>query len=227
MLVLAMDTATPAVTVGLVEVAAQDQLVNTLASRVVVNARAHAELLTPSILECLGEHGMPTAAVEAVVVGVGPGPFTGLRVGMATAAAFGDALGIPVYGVCTLDAIAVAVTADYLLQQGVDFGSDKELLVVTDARRREVYWSKYVAGKRIIGPSVNSSVDVEVGEAQRVAGSAEHCLLFDLPRSPVESPTPASLVHCALDQLLTKADSRPLVPLYLRRPDATVPKALS
>src|SRR5690606_10258615 len=112
MLVLAVDTATPAVTAGLVELeqsAAGAQApadVRTIAVRVRVDARAHAEVLTPQILECLSEAGRSRTDIAAVVVGVGPGPFTGLRVGMATAAAFGDALGIPVYGVCSLDAIA-------------------------------------------------------------------------------------------------------------------------
>ena len=72
--------------------------------------------------------------IDAVVVGCGPGPFTGLRIGMATAAAFGHALGVPVYGVCSLDAIGGQTTG--------------EVLVVTDARRREIYWARYRDGVR-------------------------------------------------------------------------------
>ena len=89
------------------------------------------------------------ADLDAVVVGCGPGPFTGLRVGMATAAAYGHALGIPVYGVCSLDAI------------GVDTAGD--VLVVTDARRREVYWARYRDGVRVDGPAVNAPADVPTG----------------------------------------------------------------
>lgn len=133
MLVLAIDTSTPAVTAGVVAVSAE--AVRTLAARVTIDARAHAEVLTPQILDALAEVGKRPTDVAAVVVGAGPGPFTGLRVGMATAAAFADALGIPAYGVCSLDAIAydVAVTS----------GADEDVLVVTDARRREVYWARY------------------------------------------------------------------------------------
>src|SRR5260370_37445467 len=105
-----------------------------LAERVTVDARAHAERLTPNVLAALGDAGLTMADLDAVVVGCGPGPFTGLRAGMATAAAYGHALGIPVHGVCSLDAIGVRTTGDTLL--------------VTDARRREVYCARYRGGVR-------------------------------------------------------------------------------
>ena len=117
------------------------------------------------------------ADLDAVVVGCGPGPFTGLRVGMATAAAYGHALGIPVHGVCSLDAIGVRTSGD--------------TLVVTDARRREVYWARYRDGVRIAGPAVNAPADVDPGAARAVAGSPEHAALFDLPRREPAYPTPA------------------------------------
>ncbi|HEY0640674.1 MAG TPA: tRNA (adenosine(37)-N6)-threonylcarbamoyltransferase complex dimerization subunit type 1 TsaB, partial [Pseudonocardiaceae bacterium] len=103
MLVLAIDTATPAVTAGLVELPGlpADGPPVELARAVTVDARAHAEQLAPHVREVLGG-----AVPEAVVVGVGPGPFTGLRVGMVTAAALGDGWGVPVHGVCSLDAVA-------------------------------------------------------------------------------------------------------------------------
>ena len=108
------------------------------------------------------------ADLDAVVVGCGPGPFTGLRAGMATAAAYGHALDIPVHGVCSLDAIGVRTTGD--------------TLVVTDARRREVYWARYRDGVRTDGPAVNAPADVDPGSARAVAGSPEHAALFGLPR---------------------------------------------
>ncbi|WP_225731313.1 MULTISPECIES: tRNA (adenosine(37)-N6)-threonylcarbamoyltransferase complex dimerization subunit type 1 TsaB [unclassified Nocardia] len=217
MLVLAVDTATPAVTAGLVELepaagAAHPAQVRTIATRVRVDARAHAEVLTPQILECLTETGRSRSELAAVVCGVGPGPFTGLRVGMATAAAFGDALGIPVYGVCSLDAIAADAAAD--LTEGA------ELLIVTDARRREVYWARYRDGARIAGPDVSKPTDLDFGQATVIAGSASHVDFFDLPVLPVETPSPAGLVHIATPELLSYAVPEPLVPLYLRRPDA-------
>ncbi|MDV2474762.1 tRNA (adenosine(37)-N6)-threonylcarbamoyltransferase complex dimerization subunit type 1 TsaB [Rhodococcus zopfii] len=214
MLVLAVDTATPAVTSGLVRLgdgAAQD--LETLAVRVTENPRAHAEVLTPLILECLAEAGCEPADLDAVVVGVGPGPFTGLRVGMATAAAFGDALGIPVHGVCTLDALAADVFA-------ADVPPGSDLLVVTDARRREVYWARYSGGSRVEGPEVRKPAEVTAAPSRRVAGSPAHAELFDLPVVPVHSPSPAGLVTVAASELTARAAPQPLVPLYLRRPDA-------
>ncbi|MFE3291465.1 tRNA (adenosine(37)-N6)-threonylcarbamoyltransferase complex dimerization subunit type 1 TsaB [Rhodococcus sp. NPDC059234] len=206
MLVLAVDTATPAVTAGVVRLAGDEP--RTLSSRVTVNARAHAEVLTPLILECLAEVGHTPPDLDAVVVGCGPGPFTGLRVGMATAAAFGDALGIPVYGVCSLDAIAVEAALG------------RDLLVVTDARRREVYWARYSGGVRVSGPAVDKPADVNPLPSNVVAGSAAHVDLFDLPVEPVETPSPAGLVQVARHELIDGAEPEPLVPLYLRRPDA-------
>ncbi|NKY89217.1 tRNA (adenosine(37)-N6)-threonylcarbamoyltransferase complex dimerization subunit type 1 TsaB [Nocardia veterana] len=225
MLVLAVDTATPAVTAGLVELeqATTAPQVHTLASRVTVDARAHNEVLTPQILACLEETGRTRTDIAAVVVGVGPGPFTGLRVGMATAAAFGDALGLPVHGVCSLDAIAAEAWPEVPAggTQAVDSGDDgAELLVVTDARRREVYWARYRRTGRIDGPGVCKPVDLDSGEATAIAGSPSHVDFFDLQVLPVETPSPAGLVRCAAHDILARATPQPLIPLYLRRPDA-------
>lgn len=209
MRILALDTATPAVTAGLVELTPTE--VRSVTDRVTVDARAHAEVLTPQVLECLAEAGWTAADVDAVVVGDGPGPFTGLRVGMATAAAFGDALGVPVHGVCSLDAIAMEVA------------TEDELLVVTDARRREVYWARYRAGVRVGGPGVLAPRALDVESAQVIAGSALHVDFFDLQVEPVESPTPRGLVRCAAAALLEGRPPPPLTPRYLRRPDAVPP----
>ncbi|MGE2814073.1 tRNA (adenosine(37)-N6)-threonylcarbamoyltransferase complex dimerization subunit type 1 TsaB [Mycobacterium heidelbergense] len=197
--VLALDTSTPAVTAGVVRLS--DHAV--LAERVTVDARAHAERLTPNALAALDEAGLSMAELDAVVVGCGPGPFTGLRAGMATAAAYGHALGIPVHGVCSLDAIGVRTTGD--------------TLVVTDARRREVYWARYRDGVRTAGPAVNAPADVDPGPARAVAGSPEHAGGFGLPICEPVYPTSAGLVAAVPDW---SADPAPLVALYLRRPDA-------
>jgi tRNA threonylcarbamoyl adenosine modification protein YeaZ len=196
-LVLAIDTSTPAVMAGVVADG------HVLAERVTVDARAHAERITPNVLAAIADAGRSMADLNAVVVGCGPGPFTGLRVGMATAAAYGHALGLPVYGVCSLDAIGGQTSG--------------EVLVVTDARRREVYWARYRGGVRVDGPEVNAPADVDPGPAQSVAGSPDHAALFGLPCIEPTYPDAAGLVAVVADW------SRPpaaLVPLYLRRPDA-------
>jgi tRNA threonylcarbamoyl adenosine modification protein YeaZ len=200
-LVLTLDTATPAVTAGIVR--RVGERLEVLAQHVTVDARAHAERLTPNVLAALADAGIGMTDLDAVVVGCGPGPFTGLRVGMATAAAYGHALEIPVHGVCSLDAIGVQTSGD--------------TLVVTDARRREIYWARYRDGIRVEGPAVDAPADVDPGTAQAVAGSREHAALFDLPRCEPVYPTPAGLVAAVGDWSERQA---PLLPLYLRRPDA-------
>jgi tRNA threonylcarbamoyl adenosine modification protein YeaZ len=200
-IVLALDTSTPAVTAGLIRL--ERGYLATLAERVTVDARAHAERLTPNVLAALADSGLTMADLDAVVVGCGPGPFTGLRAGMATAAAYGHALGVPVHGVCSLDAIGGQTTG--------------ETLVVTDARRREVYWARYREGVRTVGPAVAAPADVDPGPARAVAGSPVHAALFGLSVCGPVAPTAVGLVAAVPDW---SADPAPLVPLYLRRPDA-------
>jgi tRNA threonylcarbamoyl adenosine modification protein YeaZ len=209
-LVLAVDTATPAVTAGVVLLDGARPEV--LAQRVTVDARAHGELLTPHVLAALADAGRRLPDLDAIVCGVGPGPFTGLRAGIATAAALGQALGVPVHPVCSLDAIAA--------------GTDEPLLVTTDARRKELYWATYEGGARTSGPAVDRPVDIAPHAAgRRRAGTTLHADLLGAQHTGVEYPTPAGLVAAAVatrpDALTEPA--RPLVPLYLRRPDATVP----
>lgn len=214
MLVLAIDTATPAVTAGVVEVTADAVLLR--AARVEHDARKHAELLIPAVHAVCADADTSLRGIAAIVVGVGPGPFTGLRVGMVTAAALGDALDVPVHGVCSLDAIAV------------DAAGDGPLLVVTDARRREVYWAAYDdAGGRVDGPHVQAPAAVverarELGAVAAAGGSA--ALVGPVVRPP-ESPSPTGLVAVAAPALRAGTAPDPLEPLYLRRPDAVEPGA--
>jgi tRNA threonylcarbamoyl adenosine modification protein YeaZ len=151
--------------------------------------------------------------VDAVVAGLGPGPFTGLRVGLVTAAVIGQARRIPAYGVCSLDGLG-------LLTTGVT-------LVATDARRKEIYWAVYADGVRRGEPAVDkpdqvaerlseAGVTAAVGDgAQRYAEDLRVPVLPD-PRYP----SPRALAELAADRVLAKAPSETLTPLYLRRPDA-------
>jgi tRNA threonylcarbamoyl adenosine modification protein YeaZ len=224
MLVLALDTATPAVTAGVVELT--DTVVVERSVRVTHDARKHAELLMPGVLAACAAAGVALRDLDALVTGTGPGPFTGLRVGMVTAAALGDGLGIPVHGVCTLDAIAADVIAADVIAADV-IATDirgEPLLVVTDARRREVYWAAYdAAGRRVDGPHVTPPSEVRGRAAVRAAGGS--AAASGLPVVGPPSPSPVGLVTVAAGPLRAGVVPGPLEPRYLRRPDAVEPGA--
>lgn len=212
-LVLALDTATPAVTAGVVEV--RPDAVVTRSVRVTHDARKHGELLLPGVLAACADARTALPDIEAIVVGAGPGPFTGLRVGMVTAAALGDALGIPVHGVCSLDAVAADAVAPAPLGP---------LLVVTDARRREVYWAVYdEKGRRTDGPHVETPAALAERRTGAVAAAGAAAGVLALPVIPPASPGPSGLATCVADALRTRARPGPLEPMYLRRPDAVAP----
>ncbi|MCL2582483.1 MAG: tRNA (adenosine(37)-N6)-threonylcarbamoyltransferase complex dimerization subunit type 1 TsaB [Streptosporangiales bacterium] len=240
MLILGLDTATPAVTVALHDGA------RPLAQMVTVDAHRHAELLMPSISAVIDEAGVTRADLTGIAVGAGPGPFTGLRVGLVTARVLGLALGIPVYGACTLDVIAADVEAAEGFGRGGYGGSSpreiekdapgkmansaigRGFLVASDARRREVYWAAYDSGGRRLGePAVTVPAAVPAG-GRPVAG--EGAVLYPdlLPGAtgPVY-PAAASLCRLVADALKAGEEDRllPPDPLYLRRPDAREPGA--
>ena len=214
MFVLVLDSATPAVTAAIGRV----DPVSMLAARVTVNAKAHGELLAPQIDAVLSEAGVKPRDLAAVVAGVGPGPFTGLRVGLVTAAALGEALDIPTYAVCTLDAFSV--------------GRSGRFLAATDARRREVYWACYADGVRVAGPEVSKPAEVAAraaGLGAKVAvgdGALRYAEAFDLRvLATPRYPEPGSLLALAAKRVLSGAPSERLTPLYLRRPDIAEPSA--
>jgi tRNA threonylcarbamoyladenosine biosynthesis protein TsaB len=203
-LLLAFDTSTPAVTVALHDGTA------VVAERTVVDARRHGELLAPGIAHVLAATGTSASDLTALAVGVGPGPFTGLRIGLMTARALSEALAIPVTGVCSLDILAAAVS------------SAEPFVVATDARRKEVYWATYDRDSvRIDGPRVDKPADVEWRGPAYGAGALMYPTDFidarqpDLPSAGVLAQLVASGTAIVL----------PPDPLYLRRPDAVEPPA--
>ncbi|ONK12019.1 tRNA (adenosine(37)-N6)-threonylcarbamoyltransferase complex dimerization subunit type 1 TsaB [Streptomyces sp. MP131-18] len=210
MLLLALDTATPAVTVAL------HDGTGVLAAAEETDARRHGELLLPAVDRVLAAAGRSLGEVTAIVVGTGPGPYTGLRVGLATAAAFGAARGLPVHGLCTLDGIAWAT------------GLTEPFLVATDARRKEVYWARYAdARTRVAGPAVGRPADVAAGAAGLPAVGAGALLYREaFPGAREDLPRHASAAALAGLAAELMAAGQPLqepVPRYLRRPDARVP----
>ena len=212
MLVLALDTATPASTAAIAEVT--DDGFTGLAERRTVDPRAHGELLAPQIEATLAEAGVRPRDLGAIVAGLGPGPFTGLRVGLVTAASMGQVLGIPTYGVCSLDALGLAA-------------GPGRVLVATDARRREVYFATYADGVRAGEPDVARPADVAVAADRAVGeGAVRYSDVFGLPiDDKVLYPPGAALIALAADRIRGKADGERLTPLYLRRPDAVAAAA--
>ena len=134
--VLAIDTSTSRTSVAIIE-----------DSKVLYNGfRDGATAHGPS-LPALVQEALAVSDVDEVVVGMGPGPFTGLRVGIAFAQSFAVAREIPVRGVCSLDAIAAQI-------------HEEDFIITVDARRKEVYWARYTHGVRISDPAVNFPADV-------------------------------------------------------------------
>ena len=174
---------------------------------------AHGELLAPAIARVLSDAGATIHDVTDIAVGVGPGPFTGLRVGVVTALTLGASLEVPTHGVCSLDVLAA------------DVASDGPFLIATDARRKEVYWALYESQTRLEGPAVDRPdalaelhPDVPVfGRGGQLYADVLHAQ--DGPTDPATSALAGGVAAGSFVEL-------PLEPLYLRRPDVTEPSAL-
>ncbi|MET9018700.1 tRNA (adenosine(37)-N6)-threonylcarbamoyltransferase complex dimerization subunit type 1 TsaB [Actinopolymorpha sp. NPDC004070] len=204
MLLLAFDTATPAITVAL------HDGTSVVATSTVVDAMRHGELLAPGIAAVLDQAGADRTDLTDVAVGVGPGPFTGLRVGLVTARTLGHVLDIPVHGVCTLDVLAAAAEVD-----------SGPFCVATDARRKEVYWGRYadrhtrVDGPLVDRPDVLATADPVVGR-----GATLYPAAFPTAAGPMD-PDAAVLAELVVSGA---AKVVPATPMYLRRPDAVEPR---
>jgi tRNA threonylcarbamoyladenosine biosynthesis protein TsaB len=197
-LVLALDTST-VVNVGL----ARGERV--LATATVADQMAHVEQLMPLVSECVDTAGIRMAELDQLIVGLGPGPFTGLRVGVVTAHVLSYALSLPLHGVCSLDVLAAQFAE----------GSQGEYVVATDARRREVYWARYSpVGVRLGEPGVSRPSDVP---RLPVIGPAA-----DLYKDQLRAvPGPRSIDPGVLATSGATLPEAGQEPLYLRHPDAT------
>jgi tRNA threonylcarbamoyladenosine biosynthesis protein TsaB len=222
-LLLGLDTATPAVTVALHDGS------QPLAQLVTVDAHRHAELLAPAIAKVIADAGATPRDLTGIVAGVGPGPYTGLRVGLVTARVLGSALGIPVHGLCSLDVIAADVVTGADGTGQVAGGPGRDFLVATDARRRELYWARYdTAGRRVAGPAVSSPADMPVAG---LAAAGEGPMLYpELLPDGLGPAFPAAATLCRIAvAALEDGDPGGLLllpePLYLRRPDVREPHA--
>jgi len=186
-----------------ISVAVVDRDAGILAERSSDDTRSHAELIGDFIHDCLDESGVAVSALSGVVAGMGPGPFTGLRVGIAAARVFAIGAGKPVIPVVSHDAIAFSALMN----------TAEPLLVVTDARRREVYWSLYSGMDaeglpiRVDGPHLDKPADLQTPDGYR--------------RLDAATVSAGSLGLLAESLYVNKRPFAGSEPLYLRSPDIT------
>lgn len=230
-MILGIDTSSALTSVAIIEGEV------TVASAEHDDPRQHGEVLASLVEQAMTQAGGP--AISEIACGVGPGPYTGLRVGIATANALGLVWQVPVYGVCSLDALASRLAS----------GATEPFVVASDARRREAYWAVYdVQGYRLAGPFVGVVAEVAnqtrsrpwMGEGAQLASE---CVAWTGDGSRPTGVDVARLVRCLLLANETRgpevqalsahgtddgstarqlAGSRllPPVPIYVRRPDA-------
>ncbi|HEY5980666.1 MAG TPA: tRNA (adenosine(37)-N6)-threonylcarbamoyltransferase complex dimerization subunit type 1 TsaB [Microlunatus sp.] len=199
--VLGVDTAT-VVCVGL---AIDGEAV---AAAQVDDRMAHAEQLTPLIRRVCADAGVAPTELTTVVVGLGPGPYTGLRVGIVTARVLAEIAGARLHGICSLDVIAAQFAGSH---------PAGEFVVATDARRKEVYWARYaVDGLRLEGPFVNAAHEVP-----RLPTVGPGTLLY--PERLMVVDGPSTLDPATVAVAGPRLADAGVEPLYLRRPDAAEP----
>ncbi|MFC6237222.1 tRNA (adenosine(37)-N6)-threonylcarbamoyltransferase complex dimerization subunit type 1 TsaB [Longivirga aurantiaca] len=210
MLLLVMDTSSAVITAAVHD---GDSVVGAAVEH---GAQSHGELLAPVIARALAEAGARPSDLTRVCTGVGPGPFTGLRVGIVTARVMAEALSIPVHGICSLDVLAFQAAAE----SGFTLGG---FAVATDARRKEVYLRTYDRGGRPASdPLVVKPGDVDTALAEGpVAGPGA----WLYPEVFADAREPRELDGAAMAELVAARIElgSPLLdpePLYLRRPDA-------
>jgi tRNA threonylcarbamoyl adenosine modification protein YeaZ len=205
---LALDTSSPQVSVALAD---GDEV---RVERVAGRPMKHGEQLAPLIEEVLAAAGAVRQDVTSIGVGVGPGPFTGLRVGLVTARTLALVLDVPVYGVCSLDVLAVEAVATRAV--------DEEFVVATDARRKEVYLAQYDAdGHRLDGPVVDKPAVLATDRPVVGEGALLYPDAFPHSVGP-QRPSAGWLARTVAEERAELMDPEPL---YLRRPDAATPGA--
>jgi tRNA threonylcarbamoyladenosine biosynthesis protein TsaB len=216
MLILAIDTSAVA-SAALVSDVALEGVVGSFSTE---DTRSHAEVLAPGISQLLAEAGVSGADIDAIVTGVGPGPFTGLRSGIATARTLSFVWGKPLYGLMSLDAMALEVAEST--------AAVPEFIVATDARRKEVYWARYgltdgQLPRLMDGPHVGFAADLPDLPAYGAGAGLYEDVLRANPDFSAEQPDALYLGQFALAKLAAGERLLDSTPLYLRESDAQVP----
>ncbi|HEV7167128.1 MAG TPA: tRNA (adenosine(37)-N6)-threonylcarbamoyltransferase complex dimerization subunit type 1 TsaB [Micrococcaceae bacterium] len=239
MRILSIDTSAIA-SAALISVV--DGKAEVLASFATEDTRSHAEVLAPGVDSLFNDPVAEGPLLDAIVVGVGPGPFTGLRSGIAMARTLSFAWNVPLHGMMSLDALAWDVLGagyqDAETKAGVPH-PDRDFVIATDARRKEVYWARYSGeGALLDGPHVGPATDVPALPVYGM-GAGLYAETLEAQGSRVDSgfaqaqPTAASLGLSAAVVLHRAGfpgpghakdhQLRDSTPLYLRESDAQVP----
>lgn len=216
MLILAIDTSAVA-SAALVSDDSPESVVGSFATE---DTRSHAEVLAPGIAQLLAEAGLSGADVDVIVAGVGPGPFTGLRSGIVTARSLAYVWQKPLYGLMSLDAIALEVAES---TEGA-----AEFIVATDARRKEVYWARYALAdgqlpELLDGPHVGFAAGLPNLPVFGAGAGLYPEVLDAVPGFAGRQPEALSLGQFALARLTAGQQLLDTTPLYLRESDAQVP----
>ncbi len=215
MLLLALDTSAAAS-------AALLQGTTVIGQFASADTRSHSEVLAPAVQDLLREAGAEGRDLAGIAVGVGPGPFTGLRAGLATARTLAFVWGVPLHGVMSLDALALEAAA--VVPAGSGF------LVATDARRHEVYWARYAGPETpgdlpvlLDGPHVGPAGELPGLPAFGAGAGLYPALLSADPGFLTSLPHAAALGRVAQARLAAQVPLLDTTPLYLRESDAKVP----
>ena len=199
-----------------------------LAVRSDARSRHHDEVLLALVEETLQDAGVTREELTGVVVGRGPGPFTGLRVGLVSARSIAAVLGLPLHGLSSLDALAHQALADVPADRG-----PVTVAVALDARRREVYHACYRretdgAVTRTAEPAVHAPAEVaaELTGCDLLVGSGTALYPELLPATAeIEHVDAGHLLRAAAELAARGEDLTSTEPMYLREPDAAKPTA--
>jgi tRNA threonylcarbamoyladenosine biosynthesis protein TsaB len=219
--ILALDTTTSACSVALLA----DEIE---VSRSVMMERGHAEALLPMVKDVLNEASWTFADIDTVAVTIGPGAFTGLRIGLAAARGIALAAGIPCVGITSLEAVAEAI--------GFQERDGRALLVTLDSKRADVFAQVFDAVGQPLGPpvavSLDGLLDIVPARPLLVAGTAAPTAVDSLAQRGVDAvrasgtgcPHAKDVARVAARLVAAgKKTDQPPSPLYLRPPDTGAP----
>lgn len=218
MIVLAFDTAMAACSAAVVRVAGEGR--ETLAEHHEDRVKGHAEVLLPMIADVMRKARVGFSEIDRIAVTTGPGTFTGVRIGVATARGMAAASGLPVVGVTTLEAVAAGAA-------GMIADPGRAIASLFDARRGEVYVQCFAADLRALTepqvlPCEETWEAVAVHDPIAVGTGAG--LAPGAQRAPIRVPDQPTAAIVAARGALCAVPREAVVPLYLRPPDAKLPR---